>query len=84
MVDVITSDVARQARRGHHEAGADVVKTNTFGADPVERDVTEKIVGLSRRGAELAREAVPGTAPGSSSTRPDRAPTLPPSVTLRA
>jgi 5-methyltetrahydrofolate--homocysteine methyltransferase len=58
--NVIGHDVVRQVRRRCLAVGADAAETNTFGADradQVERGRAEKIFELSRRGAELAREA---------------------------
>ena len=47
--------------RAAAEAGADALKTNTFGSSPItlgEFDIADEAFDLSRRGAEIAREAV--------------------------
>ena len=54
-------DVIRSIHLEFLEAGADALKTNTFGSSPItlgEFDVADEAFDLSRRGAELAREAV--------------------------
>jgi 5-methyltetrahydrofolate--homocysteine methyltransferase len=54
-------DLIRQIHSGYLEAGADVLKTNTFGASPVtlgEFDLGGEAYSLNKRGAEIAREAI--------------------------
>ncbi|HVJ51174.1 MAG TPA: methionine synthase [Aliidongia sp.] len=54
-------DLVRAIHVGYLEAGADMVETNSFGSSPVtlaEFGIAEKAYDLSRRAAELAREAV--------------------------
>ncbi|KOX27959.1 hypothetical protein ADK67_12700 [Saccharothrix sp. NRRL B-16348] len=84
--NVIGPGVVRQVRRGSREVGAHAVETNTFGvdrADPVERGKAEKIFGLSRRGAELAREAADDDHGRSWPARSGPVPSHPPAITLR-
>ncbi|MBI2881621.1 MAG: methionine synthase, partial [Candidatus Tectomicrobia bacterium] len=54
-------DVIRQIHFGFLEAGADALKTNTFGGSPVtlrEFGLSEEAFDLNRRGCEIAREAI--------------------------
>ena len=54
-------DLVRSIHIGYLEAGADMVETNSFGTSPVtlgEFGIAEKAYDLSKRAAELAREAV--------------------------
>ncbi len=54
-------DVIRSIHIEFLEAGADALKTNTFGSSPItlgEFDIADEAFDLSRRGAEIAREAV--------------------------
>ena len=54
-------DLIRQIHTGYLEAGADILKTNTFGASPVtlgEFDLGGEAYSLNKRAAEIAREAI--------------------------
>ena len=54
-------DVVRDIHIGHLRAGADAVETNSFGASPItlaEAGLADRAFALSRRAAEIAREAV--------------------------
>jgi 5-methyltetrahydrofolate--homocysteine methyltransferase len=53
-------DLVREIHRGYFEAGADMVETNTFGAQPVtlgEFDLSDRAFEINKRAGELAREA---------------------------
>jgi 5-methyltetrahydrofolate--homocysteine methyltransferase len=53
-------DLVREIHRGYFEAGADMVETNTFGAQAVtlgEFDLSERAFEINKRAGELAREA---------------------------
>ena len=53
-------DLVRDIHRGYFEAGADMVETNTFGAQRVtlgEFDLADRAFEINRRAGELAREA---------------------------
>jgi len=53
-------DVVLDIHRGYLRAGADIIETNTFGSTPLvlaEYGLHEKAYEISRRGAELARQA---------------------------
>jgi 5-methyltetrahydrofolate--homocysteine methyltransferase len=53
-------DVVRDIHRAYFEAGSDMVETNTFGTSPIvlaEFGIADQAYDLSRRAAELAREA---------------------------
>ncbi len=59
ILNVTRPDVVRSVHRGYLEAGADLVETNTFGANYAnlaEYDIPERIFELSEAGARLARE----------------------------
>ena len=68
--DILTwsrPDLIRQIHTGYLEAGADVLKTNTFGASPVtlnEFDLSGEAFALNKRAAEIAREAADQFADG--------------------
>jgi 5-methyltetrahydrofolate--homocysteine methyltransferase len=60
-------DVVRDIHRQYFEAGADMVETNTFGANPVtlgEFGLSDMAHALNKRAAELAREAAEQFADG--------------------
>ncbi len=60
-------DVVRGIARAYFEAGADMVETNTFGANPVtlgEFGLSDMAFDLNKRAAELAREAAEDFADG--------------------
>ncbi|WP_438938478.1 homocysteine S-methyltransferase family protein [Amycolatopsis orientalis] len=60
ILDVTRPDVVRGVHRGYLEAGADLVETNTFGANYAnlaEYGIEDRIFELSEAGARLAREA---------------------------
>ncbi|MPZ65411.1 MAG: methionine synthase [Pseudonocardiaceae bacterium] len=59
ILTVTKPDVVRDIHRGYFEAGADLVETNTFGANLpnlAEYDIEHRIQELAERGAVLARE----------------------------
>ena len=54
-------DLVRSIHLGYLQAGADLTKTNSFGASPVtlgEFGIAEKAFAINKRSAELAREAI--------------------------
>jgi 5-methyltetrahydrofolate--homocysteine methyltransferase len=54
-------DLVRSIHLGYLRAGADLTKTNSFGASPVtlgEFGIAEKAFAINKRSAELAREAI--------------------------
>jgi 5-methyltetrahydrofolate--homocysteine methyltransferase len=54
-------DLVRSIHLGYLRAGADLTKTNSFGASPVtlgEFGIAEKAFAVNKRSAELAREAI--------------------------
>jgi len=54
-------DLVRSIHLGYLRAGADITKTNSFGASPVtlgEFGIAEKAFAINKRSAELAREAI--------------------------
>lgn len=59
ILNVTRPDVVRSVHRGYLEAGADLVETNTFGANYAnlaEYGIPERIFELAESGARLARE----------------------------
>ncbi|HWM06508.1 MAG TPA: methionine synthase [Actinophytocola sp.] len=59
ILNVTRPDAVAAVHRGYFEAGADVVETNTFGANLAnlaEYDIAERIFELAEAGARLARE----------------------------
>ena len=68
--DVLTRtrpDVVRDIHRRYFAAGADMVETNTFGAQPItlgEFGLQDEAFDLNKRAAELAREAAEGFGDG--------------------
>jgi 5-methyltetrahydrofolate--homocysteine methyltransferase len=60
ILNVTRPEVVRSVHEAYFEAGADLVETNTFGANLAnlgEYDISERIVELAEAGARLAREA---------------------------
>jgi 5-methyltetrahydrofolate--homocysteine methyltransferase len=60
-------DLVREIHRGYFAAGADMVETNTFGAQRVtlgEFDLAERAFEINKRAGELAREAAEDFADG--------------------
>jgi homocysteine S-methyltransferase len=58
-------DLVAEIHRAYVRAGADVIETNTFGANHVKLGtfgLADQVTNLNRQGAELAREAARGTA----------------------
>jgi len=52
-------DLIQAVHREYLEAGAEVIETNTFGANPIKlkaHGLSEQLEGINRAGAELARE----------------------------
>jgi len=58
-------DVVREVHAAYVKAGAEVIETNTFGANPVKLaayGLADQTVAINRRAAEIAREAAAGRA----------------------
>lgn len=58
-LNLLQPDLIRDIHRGYVEAGAELLETNTFGANPTklqEHGLAERTEEINRRGAELARE----------------------------
>lgn len=54
-------EIIKEIHAAYIEAGAEIIETNTFGANPLllsTHGLEEKAVQINRRGAELAREVV--------------------------
>jgi 5-methyltetrahydrofolate--homocysteine methyltransferase len=69
ILNVTRPDVVREVHRRYLEAGADLVETNTFGANLAnlaEYDIADRIFELAEAGARLAREVA------DEYTEPDR------------
>lgn len=59
-VTLTNPDLVREIHRAYVQAGADVLETNTFGANPVKlakHGLEDRTEELNRRAAEIAREA---------------------------
>jgi len=59
------SDLVREVHAAYVQAGAEILETNTFGANPVklgQHGLAEQTEAINRRAAELAREAAGGRA----------------------
>jgi 5-methyltetrahydrofolate--homocysteine methyltransferase len=60
-------DLVREIHRGYFAAGADMVETNSFGAQAItlgEFDLADRAFEINKRAGELAREAAEGFADG--------------------
>lgn len=60
-LNVSQPEIIKEIHAAYIEAGAEVIETNTFGANPLllsTHGLQEKAVQINRRGAELAREVV--------------------------
>ncbi|MEX2527021.1 MAG: bifunctional homocysteine S-methyltransferase/methylenetetrahydrofolate reductase [Gemmatimonadota bacterium] len=64
-LNVTDPDLVRSLHREYREAGAEILETNTFGANPVKllsHGLDAKTESLNREAARLAREAAGGSA----------------------
>ncbi len=64
-LSVTTPDLVRAVHREYVEAGAELLETNTFGANPVklaQHGLEKRVVEINARAAELARRAASGRA----------------------
>ncbi|MEW6509791.1 MAG: bifunctional homocysteine S-methyltransferase/methylenetetrahydrofolate reductase [Bacteroidota bacterium] len=63
-LNLINPDIVREVHRDYIGAGADVIETNTFGANRFKlapHGLERKVYEINRRGAELAREVARDT-----------------------
>ena len=72
-LNLTNADIVAQVHRDYVNAGADVVETNTFGANQfklAQHGLEKKVYEINRRGAELALAATEGkaNAPRAAST----------------
>jgi 5-methyltetrahydrofolate--homocysteine methyltransferase len=66
LLSLTRPDVVEAVHRGHLEAGADIVSTNTFNANPVSQadyGLQDLVYEMNRRAAELARGVCAGFGP---------------------
>ncbi len=59
-LDLRAPEVVREVHTAYVKAGAEIIETNTFGANPVklaQYGLTDQTVAINRRAAEIAREA---------------------------
>jgi homocysteine S-methyltransferase len=72
-LNLTNPDIVMQVHRDYVNAGADVVETNTYGANQFKlapHGLEQKVYDLNKRGAELAVTAVAGTALVAGSVGP--------------